>query len=607
MKKNNQMKITTKIANIFNNRSLRTKLVIMYMVVLLPMFIGSVVLFNAIKDSISENTRQSSLKDADSIEIRLEDMTKTVEGIMNDICTDRRIPSFLNRGDLTNSEIFGFYAGYDLIDNYLSYFPQIKHIRVYLERDDLEYNGQFRPADDNIISQSWYRDSEKADIPVWKVVTDSMDKEKYLACAQRITDESGKRAATAVIEIDPEWIGVNLAMTSFATVLSVDNGIVYYSNENGIKAGDIISLSGEYLKTPGIKEVMDSGVNDISARTVLSTFTGSYSSGVVFQILLINPGSSFEAETNRLASTYFVYIAAILVLCILLIIFFVSTFSRRIKLVSEKMHSVALGNFAIERELGGNDEIAGLEDDLCIMVDSMQLMMNEAYTSKLEAEKLKLTQKDAEFKALASQINPHFLYNTLETIRMKAYCNNDKETADLIKKLGKFMRRCLEVKNDKVTLKSEIEFTTSYLELQSARFGDKITYTIHSSVDDNYMILPLIIQPIVENAFVHGIESSVNDGRIDINVYNGGECVYIDVYDNGTGITPEKMKQINARLSGEITAPDGKNIGLRNVNERIKMSCGSAYGINIQSKEGRGTLVRIMLPKNSGKDVKNNA
>lgn len=593
------MKITTKIANAFNNRKLRTKLVIMYMVVLLPMFVGSVFLFNAIKDNISESTKQDSLKDADSIQIRLVDMVGTIEGIIDDICTDDRIPSFLSGENMKKSEIFGFYASYDLIDNYLAYFPQIKNIRIFLERDDLEYNGIFRPVTDTITDKSWYLSCEVSDVPVWKVITDPMNKEKYLACARRITDSDGKRTATVIIETDPEWVGLNLAMTSFATVLSVDNGIVYYSNADGINVGDIISSSGEYMKIPGIKEVMDSGVNGISALTVLTTFTASYSSGAVFQILLINPGSSLEEQNNKLASTYFLYILAILVLCILLIIFFVSTFSRRIKLVSEKMHSVALGNFGIKRELGGNDEISGLEDDLCIMVESMQLMMNEAYTSKLEAEKLKLTQKDAEFKALASQINPHFLYNTLETIRMKAYCNNDKETADLIKKLGKFMRRCLEVKNDKVTLKSEIEFTNSYLELQSARFGDKITYDINSSVDEDYMILPLIIQPIVENAFVHGIESSVGNGRIDVNIYYGGECVFIDVYDNGVGITPEKMKQINSKLTKSDQESNGKNIGLKNVNERIKMSCGSAYGITVDSKEGKGTLVRIMLPKNT--------
>lgn len=110
------------------------------------------------------------------------------------------------------------------------------------------------------------------------------------------------------------------------------------------------------------------------------------------------------------------------------------------------------------------------------------------------------------------------------------------------------------------------------------------------------MILPLIIQPIVENAFVHGIESSKSNGKIDVHIYCCGEYVYIDVTDNGVGITPEKLKQLDKKLS-ENNTEGGKSIGLTNVNKRIQMSYGDIYGIKVTSKEGEGTSVRIMLPR----------
>ena len=109
----------------------------------------------------------------------------------------------------------------------------------------------------------------------------------------------------------------------------------------------------------------------------------------------------------------------------------------------------------------------------------------------MKEQESNIARKNAELLALHSQINPHFLYNTLETIRMKAFVNNDKETATLVKKLGKFMRRCLEVKDGMVTLESELEFTKSYLELQSARFGDRVAYSIYCEVDRRYKILRL--------------------------------------------------------------------------------------------------------------------
>ncbi|MBQ7782337.1 MAG: sensor histidine kinase, partial [Oscillospiraceae bacterium] len=301
-------------------------------------------------------------------------------------------------------------------------------------------------------------------------------------------------------------------------------------------------------------------------------------------------------EINRLSVVYGGYSALMIILSVLIVILFTSMFSRRIKLLSEKMHSVASGNFDVEFDDRGNDEIADLYTDLGQMIKSMQSMMNDIYQAKLQSEVFKFNQMEAEFKALSSQINPHFLYNTLETIRMKAYCNNDKETADLVKKLGKFMRRCLEFKDGEVTLRSELEFTNSYLELQSARFGDRVSYSIYSEVSKDYMILPLLIQPLVENAFVHGIEGSKSNGRIDIKVYYRDEFVIVDVSDNGCGITPERLAELEEKLSINDTS-SGKSIGLTNVNKRIKMYHGKEYGMTIHTKQGQGTVIRITLPR----------
>ena len=270
-------------------------------------------------------------------------------------------------------------------------------------------------------------------------------------------------------------------------------------------------------------------------------------------------------------------------------------FSNRVEALKMQMHNVASGDFSMSYEIGGKDEIADLNYDLCRMVNSMQNLIKEAYDAKIQAEQLKLTQSEAEFKALASQINPHFLYNSLETIRMKAFCSGDKETAALVKKLGKIMRRCLEVKDSAVTLGSELEFTENYLELQKARFGDRISYSIVNEVEKDYLILPLVIQPVVENAFVHGVESSKVNGKIDIKIRHQGNSVIIDVIDNGCGMSPERLEEIKHKLIENDTS-SGKSIGLTNVNSRIKMAYGDSCGLTISSVEGKGTKVSITLP-----------
>ncbi|MCI5752343.1 MAG: histidine kinase [Oscillospiraceae bacterium] len=589
------MSVLKKFERFFNGHKLRTKMMLIYIIVIIPVFIGSMFLLYTIRTNLSESETDNAVKNTDNIRIHLTDMVYTIENITDVICNGSDIPSFIC-GDYTkNSEIYRFYADNDIIDNYVSIFPQLKAIRIYIPRDDFVFNSNFRRADDGITSQTWYNAAIDTPFPIWRVIRDPVTREVYLSCARRICSADGTPCAVAVLAISPDWLEDYITNDTYSTVLSVNNGIVYFSSLEGINSGNIITVSSTDFTKPNVEEVIDSEFNNISALTILKTFSSGLSENV-FQIFLINPGSSIEAENEQLTSFYSLYILFLFVISLLIVVLFVISYSRRITLLRDKMHSVALGNFNVTRELEDHDEVAQLEEDLCIMVDSMQLMMNDIYNAKLESERLKLNQRDAEFKALASQINPHFLYNTLETIRMKAFCNNDKETADLIKKLGKFMRRCLEIKTENVTLKSEIDFTNSYLELQSARFGDKISYEIRSSVSDDYMILPLIIQPVVENAFVHGIESSKSNGKIDVHIYCCGEYVYIDVTDNGVGITPEKLKQLDKKLS-ENNTEGGKSIGLTNVNKRIQMSYGDIYGIKVTSKEGEGTSVRIMLPR----------
>lgn len=589
------LSILKKFEQFFNGHKLRTKMMLIYIIVIIPVFIGSMFLLHTIRTNLSKNETDNALKNTDNIRIQLTDMVYTIENISDVICNGDDIPSFICGEYSKKSEIYRFYADNEITDNYVSIFPQLKAIRIYIPREDFVFNSSFRFADESITSQNWYNSAIDTPFPLWRVIKDPVTREVYLSCTRRICSPDGEPCAVAVLAINPEWLGDYISDDTYKTVLSINNGIVYFSSLEGINAGNIITVSSTDFTVPNAEEVIDSEFNNISALTILKTFSSGLSENI-FQIFLINPGSSLEAQNKKLTSFYSLYTLFLFVISLLIVILFVISFSRRITMLRDKMHSVALGNFNVTRELKDNDEVAQLEEDLCIMVDSMQLMMNDIYNAKLESERLKLNQRDAEFKALASQINPHFLYNTLETIRMKAFCNNDKETADLIKKLGKFMRRCLELKTDSVTLKSEIDFTNSYLELQSARFGDKISYDIRSSVSDDYMILPLIIQPIVENAFIHGIESSKSNGRIDVHIYYCGEYVYIDVDDNGVGIAPEKLKQIDIKLS-ENNTESGKSIGLTNVNKRIQMSYGDIYGIKVTSKEGEGTSVRIMLPR----------
>lgn len=199
---------------------------------------------------------------------------------------------------------------------------------------------------------------------------------------------------------------------------------------------------------------------------------------------------------------------------------------------------------------------------------------------------------------LASQINPHFLYNTLEMIRMKALMNKDPEVAQLVKMLSKMMRSSLERTDRLIPIKKEMELIDYYLNIQQMRFGDKFSYQVNVDPPlENYYILPLILQPLVENAIIHGLESKENHGFIRITLKEHRDFIDIEVMDNGTGIPREKYLEIKERMDDGTYQSEGNRIGLHNVQQRMKLYYGEDYGLRIDSIHGLGTTVLMKLPK----------
>lgn len=565
-----------------------------YIVVIVPIFLAGIFnILNMVK-ILEESIINTSFNNADRLKTRLSDMIATVDGIAQQIYVNEDICEFLSGGYYTPQECKDFYSSNSFFGSYINAYNQVKKMRIYVERPLPLYNDEFYRTTTSIRESKWYNEAiNNKGVSKVTVFQDKTDSNVYLHLIKAIFSED-KCVGVLDIIINPDWIDSLMANETDDVVFSTERGKVFYSNIENFKIGSVIGAPDHDLLEPNLRTLTDIAFDRGDTYNVLETFEYENTNNI-FQIFLITPANTINAQTSAAYNLYMWYMMSCFFLSFLIIILFTSMFSNRIDQLKHQMHSVATGDFSMSCEIEGNDEITELNEDLRRMVNSMQILIKEAYNAKLQAEQLKLSQSEAEFKALASQINPHFLYNSLETIRMKAFCSGDKETAVLVKKLGKILRRCLEVKDTNVTLGSELEFTENYLELQKARFGDRITYNIICEVEKDYLILPLIIQPIVENAFVHGVESSTVDGKIDIKITRKGSDVIITVIDNGCGMTPERLAEIEQKLIDNDTS-SGKSIGLTNVNSRIKMAHGSEYGLHISSVEGKGTKVTVTLP-----------
>jgi two-component system sensor histidine kinase YesM len=212
--------------------------------------------------------------------------------------------------------------------------------------------------------------------------------------------------------------------------------------------------------------------------------------------------------------------------------------------------------------------------------------------------------KKAEFRALQAQINPHFLYNTLDTIIWMAEAKKNDQVIDLVRALSSFFRITLSKGKDWITIREEVERTRSYLTIQKMRYRDILDYQIDVEADIlDGTILKLVLQPLVENAIYHGIKNKRQGGTVIVRARRQGEDqVAFEVEDNGVGFTHYKLAEVQNKIndgSDEINL-DERGFGLENVNKRIKLYYGKEYGLTIQSDYQAGALVRLVIPRQNG-------
>ncbi|MEG1002706.1 cache domain-containing sensor histidine kinase [Clostridium sp.] len=263
-------------------------------------------------------------------------------------------------------------------------------------------------------------------------------------------------------------------------------------------------------------------------------------------------------------------------------------FSDRTDNILVAMEKVKNGDFNVNIPVTGeNDEINYISENFNDMCTELNKYIEKSYLAEID-------QKKAEMIALQNQINPHFLYNTLESIRMKAICNGDKDVGKMLYHLAFLFRK--QVKdNNVITIRNELEYCTKYIEIFKFRYEDKFTFEVNC--DDELLdkqILKFTMQPLIENYFVHGIRLDREDNLLKLNIKKEDDNIVITIEDNGNGITEEKMYDLNYKLKNRLY--DGASIGVTNANERIVIAYGEDYGIKVETSEMKGAMVVVKLP-----------
>ena len=287
--------------------------------------------------------------------------------------------------------------------------------------------------------------------------------------------------------------------------------------------------------------------------------------------------------------------AVFIVLILLMSYIFPKSITRPIRRLEAVTDQVAKGDLSVRSDVRTADEVGALSDSLNVMIDKINDLLDQVTTEQIRLRK-------AEFQLLQSQINPHFLYNTLDAIVWLAEAGQMDEVVRMVGSLSAFFRTSLNQGRDIVTLREELQHVRSYLEIQQTRYQDILRYEIEVPECLTACLIPKItIQPLVENALYHGVKNKRGKGLITITGYaDGGNC-RITVEDDGIGMNRERLRQVQAGIRDK-EGTGSEIYGLYNVNERIRLNFGDPYGITIDSEEGKGTSVTILLPGSSGKN-----
>lgn len=304
-----------------------------------------------------------------------------------------------------------------------------------------------------------------------------------------------------------------------------------------------------------------------------------------------------------LAHSYHIRNLCVLVLigtviaCFILSYYVTFSISDPLKKLNRVMKKTGSGKWTARYENSGHDEITALGDRFNEMAENTNQLIDQVYLSEIHRQKLQLSWKNAQLDAMLMQINPHFLYNTLDIIRWEAMYEADGESpvTEMIEKFSRLCRLGMKTGGNTITLREGIEHASIYLDVINFRHSEKIQLFLETEVDDQSVYIPqFILQPIMENAVVHAFGDASSGYFIRIHSSACDNVLHILVEDNGRGMEKNELHSLQLSLNRD-EAPD-ESIGLINVNQRIRLFYGESYGLQISSTPGKGTRIEILLP-----------
>ena len=581
--------------------SIKHKIFILFIIIsILPLLVLTTINYinsvSVLKDELGKSNKALLVQTAENLDNTLEIIEDKMWSLkMLDMKNSNRYI-----GDLGNENKFGSSQALDdlsfVMDLLGSYADTSKYIdSIYLYSISQKYLVSSRlkvKIVDNIEIYDWYQKAVEGDGKIVWIATREVEDidtgftKQLISAALLVKNNMGDIIGTLCINLRSEIIedlteNIDIGDEGFILICDEKGNIINHKDKNLISTN---MRSHEY-----IEKILSNNEGSFECAIqndnfIVNYFTSPYTKWK-FATILPSSELNYKIFIKSLSSIL------VCIACIPVAIFFSLIISNNlytpIKVLKNAMRKAAEGDFSAKIEDIGKDEFSELNESFNTMVKNIDDTIKELYRTRL-------LKKEAELKALQSQINPHFLYNTLDSMYWMARLSRTEELSIMISAFSKFLKINLSKGRDIISIKEVIEEIEHYLTIQKYRFGDKFDVVI--DVDQelyNYSMIKFIMQPMVENAIYHGIERKKGKGMIKIIGRRVQDHIKFSVIDDGIGMSQERLEQVMESIDKGM---EDRNFALVNISKRIQAVYGDEFKINIKSREGLGTEVEVEIP-----------
>ena len=563
-------------------------LISLFSCLILPLLMIFVWVNTSVTRELEEQACHTALEMLKQAKAPIQSMVSDVDYTSKEILSNDAVQKYLKACKLrSNEELYEFRYPVDL------FLPKLLHSRSYILRTALF-------SEDNLVAQfGAYQQvdalpdqAENLDLPHTGLhFLPAAENRAYISASEKGQEVIVLRSINDIQQFD-----IMLGVEKFSIREEYICGLYTFAATGETDYMMLLDYDGNIISSTN-KEMLGTNVISEPWYVFMSTKQDGWlitrENQLVTYCWLPNPGWVLVRVDTRVPMTGIGIGKAVILICFVLTLVFAIVFIiiqrrniiRPIMELTEEIHSFHDGNFSFNERRNAKDEIGILNRTYIEMGQYIQDLIERVYKSQL-------AEKEARLKTLQSQINPHFLYNTLESIRWMAIRRKQPEIARQVEALARFMKHALNSGSEMTTVLEEIRNIQDYITIQMNRFGDRIT--IHMDVDENAeecVVLSMVLQPLIENAFVHGLEEKMGQGCISVSIRCSDDKLVYTVSDNGLGTDAEAVCAV---IRGENDKKSG--LALRNISQRLRYKYGDKANIIFESTVGEGTCVTVSMP-----------